>query len=203
MALAAVLALPGMALAGHGTETVNATVRVFPFVLTLGVEQAEVAVGEQFALTASIRNLSANNLRQTVAVVTFESPDGALAELRGPLDKHYGAVTPRRDKSVEWKFTALAPGTFQMSVVVEALDPDAEGTVANEQVITVVISGAATSADQDEESDEPRGRPPLPPGIPDLPTPQVVFSSDRRGGTLTLTRRLSSFRVTPPARGSE
>ena len=142
-ALAALLALPGLALA-NDIAVVNATVRVFPFVVTLGADQAEVVAGEQFTLTAEVRNLSANKLRQAVGGVTF---DGALAEVLGPLDKHYGAVSSSRNKSVAWKFIALAPGTLRLSVVVEALDPDAEGTVASEQVtvVTIVEAPAAPS----------------------------------------------------------
>ena len=142
-ALAAVLALPGLALA-HDGAVVNATVRVFPFVVTLELDRSDIAVGEQFTLTADVRNLSANNLRKTVAVVTF---DGTLAEVRGPLDKHYGVVASKRTKSVKWTFTALAPGTLRLSVVVEALDPDAEGTLASEQVtvVTIVEAPAAPS----------------------------------------------------------
>ena len=177
---------PGVASADGG-GTVNATVRVFPMVLSLSEIPDEVEVGDRFKLTATIRNLSVENMRQVVATADF---DAALVDLRGPVDKHYGAVTSRRSKSATWAFTAIAPGTLRITVTVSALDPDTGLAITTGQPVEVLMVGSAETTDDGlgELDDDDRGGPPWGPPVPpidDVPAPPengslTTITNDRR-----------------------
>lgn len=134
--LVALLTLPAIASA-NSEGTVHATVRIFPMVLTLDATPSELNVGDSFELTATLHNLSENNIGQAAATAEF---DQALAAVRGSDDKHYGAVTSKRDKSVSWVFTATAPGVLNIAVTASGLDPDFDGTITTEHVIAVTIT---------------------------------------------------------------
>ncbi len=180
-ALALVAALVPLApvSADHGSMTVQATVRVFPLVVTLAVEPATVAVGERFTLRAEVRNLSSQNLQKVVASVTF---DPASVELRGPVDGHFGAVNNRRTKTVDWSFLALKPGTVGFDVQVEAFDQEVQTLIARTESVTVTIDAPPVPTPEGAEPAGPREAPPVPPGFPDFPTPPWVLPDGRRDG---------------------
>lgn len=180
-ALALVAALVPLApvSADHGSMTVQATVRVFPMVVTLAVEPATVAVGERFTLRAEVRNLSSQNLQKGVASVTF---DPASVELRGPVDGHFGAVNNRRTKTVDWSFLALKPGTVGFDVQVGAFDQEAQTLIAKTESVTVTIDAPPVPTPEGAEPAGPREAPPVPPGFPDFPTPPWVLPDGRRDG---------------------
>ena len=179
MALVAALAPLAPASADHGSGTVNAAVRLFPMIVTLSMQPGTVTVGERFTLTAEVRNLSSENLQQVVATVTFNS---TLVELRGPVDKHFGAVNNRRTKTVDWSFLALEPGTVGFDVQVEAFDQEVQTLIARTESVTVTIDAPPVPTPEGAEPDGPREAPPVPPGFPDFPTPPWVLPDGRRDG---------------------
>ena len=179
LALVAALVPVAPVSADHGSATVQATVRVFPMVVTLAVEPATVAVGERFTLPAEVRNLSSQNLQKVVASVTF---DPVFVELRGPVDRHLGAVNNRRTKTADWSFLALVPGTVGFDVQVEAFDQETQTLISTTESVTVTIDAPPVPTADEQQPAGPREPPPVPPGFPDFPTPPWVFPDGRRDG---------------------
>ncbi len=100
------------------SATVLATVRINTLEVEVSLAApSSVAVGEQFDVVATLRNVGSTKIMGAKATIHLPTlATGTAFILRGQEDKNAGAIVPGKDKEAKWKLVAEAAGNYVILV---------------------------------------------------------------------------------------